>query len=233
LLKNPASPEFGPGRAVATAAIAAALLLHAALVWLLLQEAVVLPRPRPPIAVTLVRPPPAPPPPVPQKKDATAPVITKPIPHAPIPIAHPSPQIHVQHTGAPKRQAPRPAKAPLVPHFNTAPSDDGLGLDLNTPSAGTGQGSMGDFDDGVKQRIEAHKTYPPAIKGMWNQCVVSYRVTVDQHGQLVNYKLFGCGNPFLDAAARAAILLASPFPVPPDFGGSRYDVYGSLIFKQK
>ena len=118
-------------------------------------------------------------------------------------------------------------------HFAGNTSDTGLGLNLAPPSSGTGTGSVGAFDDAVKQRIEAAKTYPPAIKGMWNECTVSYRVSVNRTGQLLSYRLYGCGNPFLDSAARAAILTASPFPVPPDFGGTAYDVYGSLIFKQK
>ncbi len=102
--------------------------------------------------------------------------------------------------------------------------------------SGRGQGSLASFSDGVNQRIASFKTYPPGLPSshglkFWMECVVSYRVTIARNGGLIRYKLFGCDNPYLDAAARAAILLASPYPVPPDFGGSRYDIYGSLIFK--
>jgi TonB family protein len=83
----------------------------------------------------------------------------------------------------------------------------------------------------VKQRIEAAKTYPPGLAHMWNECVVSYSVTIDRNGALLDYKLWRCGDPFLDSAARAAILMAAPFPLPPNFGGSQYTVFGSLVFK--
>ncbi len=118
-------------------------------------------------------------------------------------------------------------------HFSAAGADDGLGLDIGTPSGGTGHGSLGDFDDAVKQRILAAKTYPPGMKYVWNECVIEYRVTVDHTGQLLNYSITGCDNPFLESAARAAIISASPFPVPPDFGGTQYDVYGTLVYKQR
>lgn len=120
-------------------------------------------------------------------------------------------------------------------HFGAAGSAAGLGLNLGTPSSGSanGHGSMGDFDDAVKRRIQEAKTYPPGLPYTWDECVVEYSVTVDRTGQLLDYKLYGCGNPYLDSAARAAILTASPFPVPPDFGGSEYTVYGSLVFKHR
>jgi outer membrane biosynthesis protein TonB len=118
-------------------------------------------------------------------------------------------------------------------HFGTAGAQSGLGLDLASPGGGggNGQGSIGAYDDAVKQSIQAAKTYPPGIPYEWNECVVEYQVTVDRNGQLLGYKLYGCDDPFLDSAARAAILMAAPFPVPPDFGASQYTIFGSLVFK--
>lgn len=200
--------------AIAAFAILASLLLHAILVWLVVQNVVVAAPPRAPISVTIVRPPPVPKP------------APKPVPKPVIPVKVPV-KVPVPHPAVHREPPPPPVK--LVNHFATA-DDDGLNLNLAPPASGTGHGSMSDFDDAVKQSILAHKTYPPGIKGMWNECMVSYRVTVDHSGQLLSYKLFGCGNPFLDSATRAAILEASPFPVPPDFGGGHYDVYGSLVF---
>jgi outer membrane biosynthesis protein TonB len=213
-------------RSWATIAIFASLMLHVLLVWAVLRLVIdVVPPPRF-ISVILVRPPPPPRPKVAavQKPGATSPPpVPKPIPHAaPGPVTHAKPNIHV-------RQA-RPA--PPVSHFGTSGAEAGLGMDLNGPSGGGGgYGSIGDFDDAVKQRIQAAKTYPPGIPYMWNECVVEYQVTVDRTGQLLSYKLYGCDDPFLDSAARAAILMASPFPVPPNFGGTQYTVFGSLVFK--
>ena len=223
-------------RFIAGFAVLAALLLHALLAWLLLQQTVVVAHTRPPISVFVVRPPAVT---VPKPKAVTVPV-QKPVVHPPVPAAfHVKPQSHPQqHNAARHLIIPQP-KLPPVPHFNQS-TDSGLGLDLGAPSSGNSNGRalLTGFDDAVKHRIEAEKTYPPGMapyEGMtfWNECIVNYRVTVDRYGDLLSYKLYGCGNPFLDSATRAAILMASPFPVPPDFGGNRFDVYGSLVFKQK
>jgi outer membrane biosynthesis protein TonB len=220
-------------RIIAGFAVLAALLLHALLVWLLLQQTVVVAAPRP-ISVFLVRQQAVA---VPKPKAANVPV-PKPVIHAPVPVAvHLKPQSRTpRHAAARRLIIPQP-QIPLVPHFNQS-TDSGLGLNLGAPSSGSGNGRalLTGFDDAVKQRIEAEKTYPPGMapyEGMtfWNECIVNYRVTVDRYGDLLSYKLYGCGNPFLDSATRAAILMASPFPVPPDFGGDHYDIYGSLIFK--
>ena len=223
-------------RGIAGLAILVALLLHTLLAWLVLQQTVVVARPRPPISVFVVRPPPVT---VPKPKAVTVPV-PKPVVHPSVPVViHVKPQSHPQQHNAARHLAVPQRQPPPVPHFNQS-TDSGLGLDLGPPVSGNsnGQSLLAGFDDSVKQRIQANKTYPPGMapsNGLtfWNQCVVSYRVTVDRYGGLLSYKLYGCGNPFLDSAARAAILMASPFPVPPDFGGNRFDVYGSLVFKQK
>jgi protein TonB len=191
--------------------------LHAALVWLVLQQGVIYVPPREPMSVTLVRPAPLP----------TPKPLPKPLPKPVVQVKAPQLRNLARHQSTPK-----PQPAPMVNHF--APADDnGLNLNLPPPPSGTGKGSMGDFDDAVKDRIIANKTYPPGMKGMWNECVVSYRVTVDHTGQMLSYKLYGCGNPFLDSAARAAIMLSAPFPVPPDFGGDHYDVFGSLVYRHQ
>jgi outer membrane biosynthesis protein TonB len=188
-----------------------------------LQQGVIAMPPRPPVLVTVLRPAP-----VVAPRPAPKPVpklLPKPVPKPMIVVKAPRLR-EMTRAQAP----PRPRPAPPVNHFAAA-MDNGLNLNLAPPPSGTGHGSMGAFDDAVKQQIMAHKTYPPGLKGMWDECVVSYRVTVDRSGQMLSYQLFGCGNPFLDSAARAAILLANPFPVPPDFGGSHDDVYGSLVFR--
>ena len=120
-------------------------------------------------------------------------------------------------------------------HFGAEGAQAGLGMDLGTPAGGGGNGHdlMGAFDDAVKQRIQEAKTYPPGLPYMWNECVVEYSVTIDRNGQFLDYKLWGCGDPFLDSAARAAILMAAPFPLPPDYGGNQYTVFGSLVFKHR
>jgi outer membrane biosynthesis protein TonB len=236
LLNNPINPEFeirAGHRAIASFAIFAALLLHVLLVWLLFQKTMVVAAPRP-ISVFLVR---QQTPKVPKPAVIHVP-IPKPVVRAPVPVViRTKPQSRPQqHETVRRLSIPQPQSPPVM-HFNSN-SDGGLGLDLAAPATGSsnGQALLGGFDDAVKQRIEAAKTYPPGLppaygETFWNECVVSYRVTVDRNGQLLNYKLFGCDNPFLDSAARAAILMAAPFPVPPNFGGNRFDVYGSLIFK--
>jgi len=221
-LSNPTNREFLVPRdtkGIAGFAILAALFLHGLLLWLVLQNTVTI-HVRPPISVELVR---LPRPPIVKPAVQVLPSVV--IPVRPKPAL---PRVIIKHLAPAK---PRYSPPPI--HGAPANQDDGLGLGLVQPNAGTGQGSLDGFEAGVRQKIEAAKTYPPGTPGLWNECVVNYRVTVDHSGQLLRYKLFGCGNPFLDAAARAAILVASPFPVPPNFGGSTYNVFGSLIYKQQ
>jgi protein TonB len=202
-------------------------LLHLLLAWAVLRLVIdVVPPPRVISVIVIHPPPPLPIPKVPPKPAAaSAPPVAKPIPHAPPgPVTRARPQARAR----PAQVLPAPPS-----HFGTAGAQSGLGLDLTAPGGGggNGNGSIGDYDDAVKQRIQAAKTYPPGIPYEWNECVVEYQVTVDRTGQLLTYKLYGCGDPFLDSAARAAILMAAPFPVPPDFGGSQYTIFGSLVFK--
>jgi outer membrane biosynthesis protein TonB len=224
---------FQSQRAFASFAILASLLFHIALIWFVLQQTVEGERTPLPFSVELVRPPPSKPVPAPRPVPVKPVLLRKAVQHAaPAPIVHAKPQIRAQTRSPVPRLTTQQTKAgPPVMHFSAAGADDGLGLDIGTPNGGTGHGSLGDFDDAVKQRILAAKTYPPGMKYVWNECVIEYRVTVDRTGQLLNYSITGCGNPFLDSAARAAIISASPFPVPPDFGGTQYDVYGSLVYK--
>jgi hypothetical protein len=208
-----------------TVAISVSLLLHLLLAWAVLRLVIdIVPPPRV-LSVIVVRPPPPPKPVVVAKHAAaSAPLVVKPIPHAaPGPVTHAKPHFHP----FPARVAPPPG------HFGAAGAAAGLGLNLSAPSGGggSGHGGLGAFEDAVRRRIQAAKTYPPGIPYIWNECVVEYQVIVSQTGQLVSYSLYGCGNPFIDSAARAAILMASPYPVPPDFGGTRYTVFGSLVFR--
>jgi outer membrane biosynthesis protein TonB len=213
-------------RGIASLAIAAAVVLHVWLIWLLFQQQVEIVR-RPPPEVILLQPPvsPAHPKPVVPPKKILLPkpvVVQKPVV---------TKRIIVKMA---RRGFAKPHAAPRPLHFAVTAPLAGLGLDIGTPAGGNGQpGEIDTFDDAVKQRIAAAKTYPPGLKGFWNECVVSYRVTVDRGGQLLDYKIYGCGNAFLDSAAAAAVLSAQPYPVPPNFGGTRYDVFGSLIFKSK
>ena len=222
-------------RSYASIAIFTSLVLHILLAWLLLQYVIDVVPPPHFISVILVRQPPPKPKAMPKHVAASPPPVPKPVAHAaPGPVIHVKPQIREQQRSPVKRltmQATR--EGPPVMHFGAAGAEAGLGMDIGIPSGGggNGHGSIGDFDDAVKQRIEAAKTYPPGIPHMWNECVVEYRVVVDPTGLLLDYHLWGCGDPFLDSAARAAILMASPYPVPPDFGGTQYTVYGSLVFK--
>jgi periplasmic protein TonB len=235
---NPELDAIRADRSIASIAILGSLLLHLLLAWVVLRHAYEEVRPGRILSVTLVRVPPPPPPkprPVEKPVAASPPPVPKPVPQAaPGPVALPKPKaLAQQHSTQERKSMAKTIEGPPVMHFGAAGAAPGLGLDLGTPSGGggSGHGSIGAFDDEVKSKIEAAKTYPPGIPYMWNECVVEYQVTVDASGNLLNYKLYGCNDPFLDSAARAAILMASPFPVPPDFGGSHYTVFGSLVFK--
>ncbi len=221
---------FGP------LAVLASVLVHLWLAWLFLTHRFEETLPHPPVIVFLARqtevvPPPAKPVELPH------PVVTPPV--APLPAHRVTPERVIR--AKPSRLAPQPETVtppspPATPakasplHFGAAGSDSDLDLDSGE---GNGHAAIAAFDDDVKKRILAAKTYPPGLPHIWNECVVGYRVTVDRTGQLLDYKIDGCGNPFLDSATRSAILKASPFPVPPNFGGEKYDIYGSLVYTHR
>ncbi len=230
--------SFEDSRGFASLAIFASLCLHVLLVWLLLQEVVKYTPPPRFIAVDVVRPPPPAPLPKPKpvilpKPIAASPAMPKIVSHAPAgPVLHALPPHHAQlRSRVTRSTSVKTNPGAAVMHFGAAGTQAGLGLDLGAPAGGNGQGSIDGFDDSVKQRIQAAKTYPPGLPNTWNECTEQYSVTIDRNGQLVNYRLWGCDDPYLDAAARAAILMAAPFPLPPNFGGSQYTVFGTLIFK--
>ena len=213
-----------PDRLSLWLALAVSVVLHLPLLVVVLTLGTA-PTPHPrTVTVTLFRPPP---PkietPAPPKVEPTPPP-PRPAPQPPIRQVEPLPQPIV------KPVAPVPAPEPPK-HFRAAEHDTGLGVDLGGEESGDGSKAVAAYADSVKQRIQAAKTYPPALKGMHNECVVGYRVTIDRQGQILDYQIDGCGNPFLDSAARAAILKAAPYPLPPKFAGERHDVYGSLIFR--
>jgi outer membrane biosynthesis protein TonB len=139
------------------------------------------------------------------------------------------------HGSTAKRASSKQPAAASGLHFTASGSSSDLGINLAPTAGGTGNGRGGleAFDDAVKRRIEAAKNYPVGLPDMWMECVIEYQVTVDRSGQLLSYKIYPCGNALLDSAARAAILTASPYPVPPNFGGTQYTVFGSLVYAQQ
>lgn len=248
--------QLRPARIVA---IATSVLAHAVLLWAILHIVLGNTGPPPPVPVTLIREPPplrlppkpvppkpVPPPPRPIPRPMPVPrpaapsprPIPKPVPHAPPhPITHARPNLLAQRRAPIPRPTTRATRAgPPVMHFGSAGAEAGLGLDLGAPSGGGGgatgasHGSIDGFAESVKRRIQSMKTYPPGLPYLPMECIVEYRVTVDARGNMIDYRITGCGNPFLDSATRAAILKAAPFARPPDFGGTRYDVYGTLIY---
>jgi protein TonB len=142
-------------------------------------------------------------------------------------------QIKAKLPEAPVVSLPQPLreKEERVLHFSAPEQNDGLAVDLEGPESGPSHAAVTDFADRVRKRIQAAKTYPAALARMHNECVINYRVSVDRQGQLLDYRIEGCGNPFLESAARAAVIKAAPYPLPPEFAGERYDVFGSLIYR--
>ena len=71
---------------------------------------------------------------------------------------------------------------PASMHFTAAGDTADLGMDLGPPAAGggNGKGGLDAFDDAVKHRIEAVKTYPMGPPKMWMACVIEYQVTVNR-----------------------------------------------------
>ncbi len=150
---------------------------------------------------------------------------------APLPV----PDIVVAQTAAPV--SPRPVtrvtpRAPSVSHFGPATDDMGLGVDVAASAGGgaRGRGSLGAFQAAVKRAVLARRVQPTLAWDRRNTCVVNYTVSVAPDGSLAGLHIDPCGVPEINAAAEAAIRAAAPFPPPPDLGGARTDVHGTMIF---
>jgi protein TonB len=167
------------------------------------------PQPLPPLTPTL-RMPDLPPPPVPDIVSAQSP-----------PPASPR---------AVTRAAPHP---PAISHFGPANDDLGLDVDVAATTGGGGarsRGSLGEFQAAVKRAVLARRVQPTLAWDRRNTCVVNYTVSVARDGSLAGLRIDPCAVPEINAAAEAAIRAAAPFPPPPDLGGARTDVHGTLVF---
>ncbi len=169
----------------------------------------------------VIRPPPPPPVPPPP------PEALLPVPVPEIAVAPPPPS-----AAAPRAVLRAAPAGPPVAHFGAAGADEGLGIAAATSKAGGagGRGSLGAFEARVKQAILARKVQPVLAWDRRNTCVVNYTATVARDGSLAGLAIDPCAIPEINAAARAAIREAAPFPPPPDLGAARYDVHGTLIF---
>ncbi len=201
--------------------------LHALLIALIATQSTtvlrLLPREFVSMRILPSNPPPTPPPPL------------TPTLRAPDLPAPPLPDIVMAQTQAPpapravRRAAPR---APAVAHFGPATDDMGLGVDVAATAAGgaSGRGSLATFQAAVKRAVLARRVQPTLAWDRRNTCVVNYTVSVAPDGSLAGLHIDPCAVPEINAAAEAAIRAAAPFPPPPDLGGARTDVHGTLIF---
>ncbi len=136
--------------------------------------------------------------------------------------------------GAPRAILRVAPSGPPAAHFGLAGGDTGLGVAIATTRGGgggaRGRGSLGDFEAAVKHAILLHKVQPVLAWDRRNTCVVNYTASVAPDGSLAGLSIDPCAIPEINEAARTAIRSAAPFPPPPDLGGRRYDVHGTLIF---
>ncbi len=178
-------------------------------------------------ATLILATPPRPPPPLPRIQPALS---------APPPIAVAAPEIRL---AAPAQAQPltpraitRAAPAAQAAGRFAAATDGGLGLDVAASGGGglAARGSLAGFEAAVRARVLAAKRQPSLAWDRRNTCVVAYRVSVTRTGALAGFSIDPCGVPEINAAARAAIQGAGPFPPPPDLGAAASEVHGSLIF---
>lgn len=187
----------------------------------------------PPLELELVMEQPKPPPPPPPPPKAQKPVIPK----------TPSRTVRTVASTADKplqKETPPVDPGPPV-HFldpegdvAEGAGDVGAARGRSAPPKAPARRGMhvpSDYADAVKSRIVAARVYPDSARQQFQECFVSYTVTVNRQGALLSYDIDRCGNDLLNQAARTAIEQAAPFPVPPDQGGDRYDIHGSLVFR--
>ena len=214
-------------------ALLLSLAFNAAIVWGVLQVRFAKPPvPERVVELTLELPPPPPPPlppPPPEEKKPVHKVTTRIARSTTQRLAKP-----VQSTVAPTDPGP-PVHfldpAGEVQEGSGAIGGGQAGTGKTKGSERRGMHAPSDYADKVKARIIAAKSYPAEAIKKFQECFISYVVTVDRNGNLIDSRIDTCGHPLLDQAARDAIAKAGPFPAPPDTGAERYDIHGSLIFR--
>ena len=235
-----AAPDWSWLRWIATTI---SLIAHGLLAWLIFSFTIDVGEPMEAQKVLMLEfasVPPPPPPPPPQVKP-------------PKPVSPTKPRDAAHHADKPKTAEPKPAltHAPLktqtpttsVPpqHFFGA-HDDSHGTSQEDGEAARNDSLGGtpasvhmsappDYAEIVKAKIIAAKVYPQDAQQKQQQCKVAYQVNIDKRGNIASYEIEPCPVDSLNTATRNAILKAAPFPPPPDFTGSFFELYGSLIFR--
>ncbi len=201
--------------------------LHVLLLLVLLTTTGAIPPLLPAIlpARLILQPPARPPPPPPQIRPSLSAPPLLPMTLPDIAVAAPPP-VRPSAPRAITATAARPAS-----HFGAA-TDSGLGLDVATAAGGgsAARGTLAGFEAAVRARVLAAKHQPQLAWDRRNTCVVAYRVSVTASGALAGFSIDPCGVPEINAAARAALASAGPFPPPPALGAATTEVHGTLIF---
>ncbi len=235
------SSRLGSTRSQQAVGLTGAIVAHALLGTLLLQQRIeVTPEPRvlqvqwiEPRAIT--PPPPPPPPPM-----------AKPTPPAAAPAPRPRPAPRPAEV---VREVAEPAPKPVIvqraaPRHTRGDADEWAveeGTSDAAPSGPAARRAPSDYAERVKAQVVAGVVRPPGalypaprgykgdMRVLMRQCTIPYAVVVDQDGRIVSYEIDRCNDDLLDAAAEAAIKKAEPFPPPPN-GVAQYRIYGSVNF---
>lgn len=126
----------------------------------------------------------------------------------------------------PQAEAPTAPEAPPAPPVAAA-------TPAPKPAAVQPDGVPSDYVNEVFARINkiAAGRYPKAAQMRRQEGRVTYRLTLNPQGELIDYKIKSSGIESLDQAAEEALRAAAPFPKLPALGASSYQLTGAITFK--
>lgn len=132
--------------------------------------------------------------------------------------------VEVPVNALPQAEVPPVPEAPPVPPVAAAPPK---------PAADQPDGVPSDYVNQVFARINkiAAGRYPKAAQMRRQEGRVTYRLTLNPQGELIDYKIKSSGIEALDQAAEEALRAAAPFPKLPALGASSYQLTGAITFK--
>ncbi|MDP2024918.1 TonB family protein [Sulfuriferula sp.] len=136
--------------------------------------------------------------------------------------------VEVPVNALPKAEVPPVPEAPPAPPVAAATP-----VPTPKPAAVQPDGVPSDYVNEVFARINkiAAGRYPKAAQMRRQEGRVTYRLTLNPQGELIDYKIKSSGIESLDQAAEEALRAAAPFPKLPALGASSYQLTGAITFK--
>lgn len=172
------------------------------------------------------------------------------VPPAPSVSAAPAEEPPAREKPSIEERRPAPARPPAVKPVRAKPRDrpvpDQPSAELPAPAPAPTEPAppvmapppveaavTSDFANLIFERIAriARRSYPDSAILRHQQGKVTYHLTLDRDGDLLDHRIEPSGIDSLDRAAEQALLAAAPFPKPPDLNARSYRISGAIDYR--